>query len=122
MVNRQGIDAFALQNAESVVGQFRSVKRKLRDIPHRRYRYEDVIFDKLAWVRDMLGYLQLDVASEVVERVVEANDVRSVRLLVSAPSVSGPDAIKPIIFTAENPSMKVSVKSTFQAGDTHAPG
>ena len=53
---------------------------------------------------------------------VEANDVRSVRLLVSAPSVSGPDAIKPIIFTAENPSMKVSVKSTFQAGDTHAPG
>ena len=76
LVNRQGIDAFALRNAESVVGQFRSVKRKLRDIPHRRYRYEDVIFDKLAWVRDMLGYLQLDVAPEVVERVVEANDVR----------------------------------------------
>ena len=75
-VNRQGIDAFALENADAVIGQFRSVKRKLRDIAHRRYRYEDIIFDKLAWARDMLDYLKLDVDPAVVERAVEANDVR----------------------------------------------
>jgi polyferredoxin len=52
---------------------------------------------------------------------VEANDVRSVRILVTAPSADGGGAVAPITFTASNPAMKVSVKSTFQAGDVHAP-
>lgn len=75
-VNRQGIDAFALENADAVIGQFRTVKRKLREIAHRRYRYEDIIFDKLAWARDMLDYLKLSVDPAVVERAVATNDVR----------------------------------------------
>lgn len=52
---------------------------------------------------------------------VEPNDVRSVRLLLSAPAADGAGALKPITFTAQNPSMTVSVRSTFQAGDAHAP-
>jgi hypothetical protein len=75
-VNRQGIDAFALENAEVVAGQFGRIRKKLSTIPHRLYRYEDIIFDKMAWARDMLGWLRLDLASAVIEEAVARNDVR----------------------------------------------
>jgi cytochrome c oxidase accessory protein FixG len=53
---------------------------------------------------------------------IEPNEVRSVRLLVTAPAASDPAISSPVVFTAENPGAKISVKSTFQAGDGHAPG
>ena len=50
---------------------------------------------------------------------VEPNDVRSVRVLLTAPGTSEPEGSTPIVFTAQNPAAKISVKSTFQAGDVH---
>ncbi len=74
-VNRMSIDAFALDRVRLVVNQFRSVTNKLSRIPHKLYRYEDVIFEKRTWTRDMMDYLGLTVSEDVVEKVVAANDV-----------------------------------------------
>jgi hypothetical protein len=75
-VNRTGIDAFALDRARLVVNQYRTIARKLAHIPHKLYRYEDVVFEKLSWARDMVDYLGLTVSPEVVSRAAAANDVR----------------------------------------------
>lgn len=40
------------------------------------WRYEDIIFDKLRWVREVVDYLQLDVPERLVNVAVERNDVR----------------------------------------------
>ena len=59
-----------------VASQYRVVEGKLRNIPHKLYRYEDIIFDKLAWANDMLAYLGLAAPAAVVERLVAQNDLR----------------------------------------------
>jgi hypothetical protein len=75
-VSRMGIDAFALANASAIVGQYRTIGAKLAGIDHKLYRYEDVVFDKLGFVQDMLAYLRLAVRPAIVNRVVAANDIR----------------------------------------------
>jgi hypothetical protein len=70
------IDAFALARAPVVVDQYGKVTGKLSAIDHRLYRYEDIIFDKLSWTRDMMAYLDLTAPAGVVESAVAANDVR----------------------------------------------
>lgn len=75
-VSGMDIDAFALRNASVVAGQYRTVERKLVGIPHKLYRYEDVIFDKLAWARDMMAYLGLSARPGVVEAAAAQNDAR----------------------------------------------
>jgi hypothetical protein len=74
--NRTSIDDFALEKAEIVINQFRIVRTKLSSIPHRLYRYEDVVYDKLVWARDMVDYLGLKVPASVIEEAVAANDTR----------------------------------------------
>lgn len=67
------IDEFVMQEAP---GQARLIKRTLANAPrHRRYRYEDVIFDKPAWVADMVDYLRLSLPQRQVEAIVARNDV-----------------------------------------------
>jgi hypothetical protein len=78
LLNSTPIDEFVLDSARIVAGQFRQVETKLVDIQHKLYRYEDIIFDKLAWTRDMLNYLGLEPRPVQVERVVAQNDVRPV--------------------------------------------
>jgi hypothetical protein len=75
-VNRMSIDAFALERTNTVINQFRIVNKKLSGIPHRLYRYEDVVFEKLSWARDMVDYLGLTVSPSVIEAAVAANDMR----------------------------------------------
>lgn len=75
-VNRTSIDSFVLERAAIVAGQYRTVEAKLARIAHRLYRYEDIIFDKLSWSRDMTAYLGLTVAPDTLEQIVQANDVR----------------------------------------------
>lgn len=70
------IDEFVLARAAVVSGQYRAVEGKLRGLGHRLYRYEDIIFDKLAWADDMVAYLSLTVAREAIERAVANNDAR----------------------------------------------
>ncbi len=75
-VGASDIDTFVLDNVETVLGQFRRVGRKLAHIPHRTWRYEDVIFDKLTWAGEMVDYLDLRVDERVVAEAARDNDVR----------------------------------------------
>ncbi len=42
----------------------------------RVYRYEDVVFRKYEWLKDMLAYLDVDVPDERIRQVADANDIR----------------------------------------------
>ncbi|HEX4571093.1 MAG TPA: sulfotransferase domain-containing protein [Dongiaceae bacterium] len=41
----------------------------------RLYRYEDVIFDKKAWLEDMLSYMGFSLDSATVTRIAQENDI-----------------------------------------------
>ncbi|MBA3810890.1 MAG: hypothetical protein H0X27_04445 [Caulobacteraceae bacterium] len=72
-VRAMTIDAFVLGEAAALA---RLIEKTLGRLPaHRRYRYEDVIFDKQAWALDMLGYLGLSVSERRVAKVVGRNDL-----------------------------------------------
>jgi len=75
-ISSMSIDAFALARAVVVLDQYATVAAKLTAISHRLYRYEDVIFDKLSWARDMVAYLGLTVPAAVLENAADANDLR----------------------------------------------
>jgi hypothetical protein len=74
-VNRTSIDAFVLERAKPVAHQFRALANKLSVIPRRLYKYEDVIFEKASWARDMVDYLGLTVTPGVIEAAVAAHDL-----------------------------------------------
>ncbi len=72
-VRAMAIDDFVLAEADA---QARLIRRTLANIPaHRLYRYEEVIFDKHAWVADMIDYLGLSPPAHLVSTVVARNDV-----------------------------------------------
>ncbi|MEP6967906.1 MAG: hypothetical protein ABI906_07480 [Pseudomonadota bacterium] len=67
------IDAFVLEQAAAFA---RRAEETLGHLPaHRRYRYEDVIFDKQAWALDMLAYLGLTIPERRVASIVGRNDI-----------------------------------------------
>jgi hypothetical protein len=67
------IDTFVLDQAGA---HARLIEKTLANAPaHRLYRYEDVIFDKLAWVEDMLAYFRLSSPRPLVLRIVERANV-----------------------------------------------
>ncbi len=70
----QPIDAFVLAEAPK---QAETIAETLRHLPAgtRRYAYETVIFDKLAWARDMMAYLGLELADRRLAAIVERQDV-----------------------------------------------
>lgn len=70
------IDAFVLGKIGVTQKQFALLERKLAGVPHRLYRYEDVIFDKRAWLKDMVDYLKLKVSDDVIREVAQSQDER----------------------------------------------
>lgn len=70
------IDDYALRRAGDVRRTFERTRAKLEGLDHRLFRYEDVVFAKREWVADMLAYLGLPYRPALVERIVEANDVK----------------------------------------------
>ena len=75
-VSASDIDSFVLDNVETVLGQFRRVRRKLARLAHRTWRYEDGVFDKLGWARSLVDYFGLPVEEGVVAAAAAENDVR----------------------------------------------
>jgi hypothetical protein len=72
-VREMAIDDFVLGEAEN---QERLIARTLEHLPrHRLYRYEEIIFDKLAWAADMVEYLGLSPPARLVSTVVARNDL-----------------------------------------------
>jgi hypothetical protein len=67
------IDDFVLREA---LGHARAMRRILVNTPRPRlYRYEEIIFDKQAWVSDMVEYLALSTPPRLISAVVARNDV-----------------------------------------------
>lgn len=69
------IDDFALAKIKAIRHQFYMLDRKLQGLCARRYRYEDIIFDKAAWIADMADYLKLDLSAEVIATIVARHDI-----------------------------------------------
>ncbi len=69
------IDAYVLNTARAVLRNFELTRTQLATLDHRMWRYEDVIFEKQRWVREMVDYLGLKIRDAVITRVVQNNDV-----------------------------------------------
>lgn len=50
-------------------------RRYLFDDRLRLYHYEQVVFDKAAWVRDLVDYLSIPASRRLVQQVVRENDI-----------------------------------------------
>ncbi|NAZ38166.1 sulfotransferase domain-containing protein [Rubellimicrobium sp. CFH 75288] len=70
------IDEYAVAKARTLAQIHAALRDQLAGLGHRVWRYEDVVFDKLRWTREMLAYLDLDPPAALVERVVAQNDLR----------------------------------------------
>jgi hypothetical protein len=74
MARRANIDQFCRSVAKEFKSQFRSYQSIL-STELRLYRYEDVIFDKKAWLEDMLGYVGVALNDAKVTRIARENDI-----------------------------------------------
>lgn len=68
------IDEFCLANIADFIGEFKGYEHLL-DSNLRIYRYEDVIFNKRSWLQDMLSYLQIAVAADLIHSVADENNI-----------------------------------------------
>lgn len=69
------IDAFALDRHRRIVSVYRQVGKKLARVGHKTYRYEDVIFDKSNWLKDIIKTLGLSVGEDWVDANIARFDV-----------------------------------------------
>jgi hypothetical protein len=69
------IDDFCIDNSGKFLNEFESYQSVLQG-EHRLYRYEDVVFNKLDWLNDMLWYLGLALNPDDRRRIAEENDIR----------------------------------------------
>lgn len=70
------IAGFVRDKAQAVANNFRNLERRLKGIDHKVWRYEDIIFDKLRWTREMINYLDLDVSEKLMKELVAENDIK----------------------------------------------
>ena len=60
---------------QSYVGQFRTYKEKLQGKQVKVYRYEDVIYNKEAWLAEVLDYIEVEKSPALLKSVVRKFDV-----------------------------------------------
>jgi len=70
-----GIDEFCIGRVAFIRSEFEGYEPILAS-ETRIYRYEDVIFDKAAWLADMLAYLGVVLEPAAIARIAAANDIR----------------------------------------------
>ncbi|NEQ37164.1 MAG: sulfotransferase domain-containing protein [Okeania sp. SIO3I5] len=72
---RMNIETFALDRAIQVKHYFNMYHQNLnQDSLLKVYRYEDVIFKKYEWIKDMLDFLQLSLDVEQIAKIAEENN------------------------------------------------
>lgn len=69
------IDEYCLAHLDVNLSEFSSYEPILTKDDLRVYRYEDVVFEKLRWLTEMLEYLNIKIPPESVASIVRANDV-----------------------------------------------
>ena len=71
---KDGIDSYSLNYAKDCAN-FYFMYQHLLETNIKIYRYEDVIFKKEAWLRDMLDYLEIEADSSLITSVAAQNDI-----------------------------------------------
>jgi Sulfotransferase domain len=74
-IKKVSVDDFCLKHFDILQKEFKSY-RTVFGSQLRVYRYEDVIFNKLNWLKDMLWYLGFALSSDDRKRIAEENDIR----------------------------------------------
>ena len=69
------INTFVLNRASGVVRQFGRY-RPLMGRNLKLYRYEDIIFDKSSWLRDMLDFLDVQLGVDEIHEIADRHDIR----------------------------------------------
>lgn len=70
------IDDYVLEMAPVLRTRHDEAVARLASVEYRIWRYEDIIFDKLRWVHEMLDYLGLEVPQDQIRREVDGQDIR----------------------------------------------
>ena len=72
----QSVEDYVIANAATVRRGYLRTVRRLDKIDYKTWRYEDIVFDKLRWTKEMLDYLQLSAPAELIETTVEKFDIK----------------------------------------------
>lgn len=69
------INNYVLEQAPGVLNGMRNIQL-LGQENIRLYRYEDIIFRKKEWIKDMLSFLDLDLEDTQIDKIVSKHDIR----------------------------------------------
>lgn len=69
------IDEYVLRMSSNVLRTYETTLQKLNSVNHKIYRYEDVVFDKIDWLKDIATYLSMEIKAETIEGIVRSIDV-----------------------------------------------
>ncbi len=78
VVQRSQLEDFCMEYADYFKREFHSYHHIISS-NIRIYRYEDIIFDKANWLRDMLAYFEVPMTAMDIERIAAENDIRPER-------------------------------------------
>ena len=73
------IDQRVMKMAQAYKKYFQDYINRLPAETTRVYRYEDVIFKKREWLRDILSFLNVDLSDSRIEKIADRHDVRPVK-------------------------------------------
>lgn len=75
-MNQTEIDSFCVEQSSGVKAAFNRYHDHLKhDELLKIYRYEDIIFDKENWIKDILDYLGLTLKPVQLKRIIQRNDI-----------------------------------------------
>ena len=77
------IDEYVLDKAQSFANIFQAYS-KLEDGLLKVFKYEDIIFNKSAWIQDLLRFLELELEQEKIDAIAAKHDI--------FPQVEAPDS------------------------------
>jgi hypothetical protein len=70
------VDEYVIEHADGVLQLLLSYGDILRAAGMRIFRYEDVIFDKLAWAHDIVRHFDWDIPNDRIDEIARRHDVR----------------------------------------------
>lgn len=73
--NETTIDEFVLNRGRGYLGQFRRYQKQLEGKNLRTYRYEDIIYNKTDWLRQLIDFAGLPVNRKLIKKVALNYDV-----------------------------------------------
>ena len=75
-LRKMALDDYALEMARVVAHHYARTRSAIAPAEPRIWRYEDVIFDKLRWMHEMLDHLGLRLPDRAIARIVDRQDIR----------------------------------------------